>query len=670
MGTLIKRWNLGLVAALLLVATLVGGGFFLAALLDRNYSDRVSVTEGPVLEPPVPEAAGNSADGSLPDMTNLTTDEIQRVVQDRLLVTMGTDTTRSFDVLATVHPDRSVTITETIVQVFRTDRHGIERLIPLKTNLGTSVMRSLEVSASRGTPGDVSVRDVTGGVLIRIGDPNTTVTGAHAYRLSYVLEDLVTVESGRAVVRLDAISDWDQRVDTLTYRVSAPGSPTTVRCFVGEFRSTEPCGSAALTDNGGAFSTGRVLEPGEGFTAEVTYPLDVFALRATVTPVRGPIGVAIVMWAVLYASVAAGFAITMARARRSRALAASCVALTFDGPTAPALADRMERGAVSTDLLMTNPQADAPLEFVPPLNLDPASMLRLRDTVAVDVPLLLAATLVDLAADGMVDLERTDQDSWTVRRHDRQPRPVREYEEVLLHALLGDTRERELGEAAGGVSDALDRFMSALDNHLVGLNLVTPGKMPFSATKNPAGCAAPGMLAGLLLAFSGVGFAVLRSAAGTALSACIVGGALAAVVLVMAVYRERSRLMRYTKRGLGTVVRITGFERFFRDSEAIHARAAGNMNLYREYMGYAVALGHVDEWVGAMPAEVSAALVGAVPVAALADVAFHPLWLASSRRYTAAHTVKSRSSFSGGGGGFSGGGFSGGGGGGGGGGSW
>ncbi|CAB5051164.1 MAG: DUF2207 domain-containing protein [Actinobacteria bacterium] len=127
--------------------------------------------------------------------------------------------------------------------------------------------------------------------------------------------------------------------------------------------------------------------------------------------------------------------------------------------------------------------------------------------------------------------------------------------------------------------------------------------------------------------------------------------------------------MRYTKRGLGTVLRITGFERFFRDSEAIHARAAGNMNLYREYMGYAVALGHVDEWVGAMPAEVSAALVGAVPVASLADVAFHPLWLASSRRYTAAHTVKSRSSFSSGGG-FSGGGFSGGGGGGGGGGSW
>ena len=205
MGTLIKRWNLGLVAALLLVATLVGGGLFLAALLDRNYSDRVSVTEGPALEPPVPEAAGT---------------------------TMGTDTTRSFDVLATVHPDRSVTITETIVQVFRTDRHGIERLIPLKTNLSTNMMRSLEVSTSRGTPGDVSVRDVTDGVLIRIGDPNTTVTGAHTYRLSYVLENLVTIENGQAVVRLDAISDWDQRVDTLTYQVSAPGSPTTVRWFV------------------------------------------------------------------------------------------------------------------------------------------------------------------------------------------------------------------------------------------------------------------------------------------------------------------------------------------------------------------------------------------------------------------------------------------------------
>ena len=506
-------------------------------------------------------------------------------------------------------------------------------------------------------------------MAVRIGDPNTVITGTHAYRLSYVLENLVTIENGQAVVRLDAINQWDQRIDFFTYRVVGTGEPNSVRCFIGQFESTQACGSAQLDAQGGTFAVGRVLEPGEGFTTEVTYPLGAVAASATVTILRGPVGVTVVVWLVLYASVIAGFVITVIRARRSRAAAAASVALTFDGPSTPALPDRMVRGVSEVDVLVSDPQMDAPLEFVPPLNLDPASMLRLRDTVGVDVPLLLASTLVDLAADGMVDLQRKDHDSWTVRRHDRAPRPVRDYEEILLHALLGDQQERQLQDASSEVGDALDRFMAALDAHLVELNLVTASKMTFSPTRNPAGCVASGMLGGILTVTAAIAFFVVRSAVGTAASSIIIGAALSAIVLLMAFTRERSRLMRYTKRGLGAVFRISGFERFFRDSEAIHARAAGNMNLYREYMGYAVALGHVKEWVGAMPTEVSNALVGAVPVAALGELAYHPLWIASSRRYTATHTVKSRSSFSGGGG-FSGGGFSGGGGGGGGGGSW
>jgi hypothetical protein len=530
-------------------------------------------------------------------------------------------------------------------------------------------MRSLEVSTAPGTPSRTQVSDITDGVAIRIGDPNTTISGTHAYRLSYVLENLVTVENGQAVVRLDAINQWDQQVDSFTYRITAPGKPTSVRCFVGVFQSTQPCGRADQDAQGGTFAVGRVLNPGEGFTAEVTYPLGVFAASASVTTLRGPTGVALVMWAVLYAAVLVGFVITLIRARRSRAVAAASVALTFDGPTTPALADRMVRGTVEVDVLVSDPQMDAPLEFVPPLNLDPASMLRLRDTVALNVPLLLASTLVDLAADGMVDLQRKDRDSWTVRRHDRAPRPVRDYEEILLHALLGDQQERELGEASSEVGDALDRFMAAVDAHLVDLHLVTPSKMMFSATRNQTGCVAAGMLGGILTVAAAIAFFMVRSAVGTAASCVVIGGAVSAIVLLLASTRDRSRLTHYTKRGLGAVYRVSGFERFFRDSEAIHARAASNMNLYREYMGYAVALGYVNEWVGAMPTEVSNALVGAVPVASLGELAYHPLWIASSRRYTATHTPKSRSSFSGGSG-FSGGGFSGGGGGGGGGGSW
>jgi len=655
------------VIALAVVATLVGGAVTLFTWLERDYAGRVDVVVGAPL--PAPQAA-SAPEGMLTaeEAAVLTPEEIAAELQRRTTAERGLDTTRSFDVVAEVNPDHSVTITENIVQEFRTYRHGIERSIPLQTNLGTNLMRSLEVSTSPGTPGDVSVMNIADGVLVRIGDPDTTITGAHAYRLRYVLENVVTQVGGRSMVRLDAISDWDQQIDSLTYVIHGAGSPAGVACYIGVFRNTEGCGTAQQTADGGTFAAGRPLASGEGLTAEVTYALGTFAASPVRSSVHGPMGVAIGVWVALYVALAAAFVITVLRARRSRAAAASAVASTFEGPISESLPERMTRGVPSNDVLITDVYAEAPLEFVPPLGLDPASMLRLRDASTADVSKVLAATVVDLAADGMIILERRNADTWIIRRHDRQPRPVRPYEVVLLQALLGTDQERELGAATSSVSGALGEFMTLLDHHLHGLRLTAKEKMAFSAAKNPTGCVGAGMAGFMALVFGGVGFAVVRSAFGAGTSAVLLGLGLAAVALLAALLRDSGRPRLYTKRGLGTLFRIGGFERFFRDSEAIHARAASNYNVYREYMGYAVALDHLDDWIGAMPTDVAQSMVGGVPMAALAQVAYHPLWLASTRHYAAAHAPKGRS-FSGGGG-FSGGGFSGGGSGGGGGGSW
>jgi hypothetical protein len=211
--------------------------------------------------------------------------------------------------------------------------------------------------------------------------------------------------------------------------------------------------------------------------------------------------------------------------------------------------------------------------------------------------------------------------------------------------------------------------MSLLDDHLHDLGLISQKQLPFSATKSPAGCVGAGSAGLMMLVFGGVGFAVIRSIVGATASAAIVGIGIAGALIGAALTRDAGRPRLYTRRGLGTLFRIGGFQRFFRDSEAIHARAASNYDVYREYMGYAVAFGDLDKWLGAMPADVAQSMIGGVPVADLALLAYHPLWIASTRHYAAAHAPKSRS-FSGGGGGFSGGGFSGGGSGGGGGGSW
>jgi uncharacterized membrane protein YgcG len=410
------------------------------------------------------------------------------------------------------------------------------------------------------------------------------------------------------------------------------------------------------------------MESGEGFTAEVTYSLAAFAASPTTTTVRGPVGLALGAWIGLYVVLAIAFTITAVRARRSRAVAAAAVGTTFEGPISESLPQRMSRGVPNTDTLVTDVHAEAPLEFVPPLGLDPASMLRLRDMTSVDVSKLLAATVVDLAADGMIILERRDENTWIIQRHDRQPRPVRAYELRLLEALLGTDRERELGAAAAGVSGSLGAFMERLDAHLHELGLTSRATTPFSATKSPSGCIGAALAGFMALVFGGIGFAVVRSAVGAAASVVLVGLGLTVAAIGAALIKDRGRQARFTKRGLGTLFRIRGFERFFRDSEAIHARAAADYNVYREYMGYAVAFDHLDDWLGAMPADVAQSMIGGIPVVALAQLAYHPLWSASTHHYAAAHAPKNQS-FSGGGG-FSGGGFSGGGSGGGGGGSW
>jgi|GEM_PF-2909020 len=667
---MIQRWSVWHVVRYAILATALLLALLIHSLRSPGYADAVEVSNGSELAVP-PQEPNDRVDLADLDVSGLTAEEIQAILRSNLDAEFATDTTKSFDVTATVNNDRSATITEDIVQVFRSTRRGIERTIPIRTNEGTSMVRSLQVSTSAGTPADVLVTDVPDGILVRIGDPDVFITGTHAYRLTYVLENVVS-DDGRSVL-LDAITEWRQRIESLTYRLVIPGTASEVTCFVGAFQSTEPCGSSNVTTDGGTFAAGRMLEANEGFTVGAVFvPSSLQPSAATTAPAR-PIRTALVLGGVMYAAIALGFLITMLRARQSLALAARSVTLTFEGPSQQALPTRAVRGASLPPPLPSDAALDAPLEFVPPLLLDPASMIRLRDGARVDVPTMLAATLVDLAADGVIGLQRNDEGSqWTIHRIDQPPRGVTQYEEHLLKALLGDEHERVLDDRANEVGSAIPGFLGAVDTGLHGLGLMKRAALPALKVTSAATTAAS-LIATAIFSVLVVGFSVAAlssSGRATALMIAIAVGASAIVLLLSALF-GRTTTKQYTDRGRGAVHRIRGFERFFRDSEALHAQIAGNLGVYREYMGYAVAFDHLDDWVGSMPEEVARSLQGVLPVAAVSTIAHYPLWRNAHTHHRAAMArARSGPSRFGGGGGFSGGGFSGGGRGGGGGGSW
>jgi len=620
---MIRRWGLTAVLWRLAVVIMVGVVLVNNTAAGRPYADHVRVSQGPSVPAPAPR--------------------LPRPV----------DATAQFTVQAVVAPDRSVQITEGIVQVFAEPRRGILRTVPLSTNQGETPMRSLEIATSPGAPATVQLTDLSGGVQVRVGEPDTTITGTHAYQLSYVLEDVVETDAGDAVVRLDAVTEWEHDIDMVEYRVGGVGIPNRVACFAGPFGATSPCDRAEVIDGEAVFQHAN-LPAGHGVTVEVWFPSDRVDLAATTTPPRRSATPPLAAVALMVAGLVAAWGLTQRRARGSVARAAAAVADTF-GAGAGALP--------ATGTLA--PNGPAPLEFIPPLDLDPVSMLRLRDGMTTDVPTALAAILVDLAAEGVVDLVAVGDDWEVVRR--ATSRQLTAYEQQLVDAVVVNGDRGRLGDARDAVAQVVGTFLTLVDDQLRDQRLRDERRVVVVG----GGCVVR-WIGPLVTAFTALVGAVI--ATGSTLPSgppgalvLIVGGAVAVVWLVQGGLRDRMRVRGLTDRGRGAVRRIEGFERFFRDSEAMHAQAAVRLGLVREYLGYAVAFGAVREWVDAMPDQVAQAATHGVDVAAWGTLATAPVWREASRHHA---TTSSGSSGFGSGSTSSGSSSSGGGRGGGGGGSW
>ena len=598
---MITRWRMRQWLQIGLVVLFIGALLYVGAGMAVSYSRDLPVAHGATLPTPEPE----------PD--------------PGLISQFADDHTRSWTVTAEVHPDHSATITETIVQVFELDRHGIERRIPLEDDLGVHRLRSLEVATSAGASDQVSVTDIDGGVAVRIGDPDVTITGVYAYRLTYVMEHLVDDAHGTPVVRLDAVNDWQQDIDALDATITADGAPTTVACFQGPFGSTTPCATATPTAGGGTFVLGGTLPAGQAFTYEADYPTGTFDPTATVTDQSDLQRLALLTTAGMLAAVLLGFLITVVRARASRRRAAAAAGL----------------GAIGDN--------EAPLEFEPPLGMSPAEMLRLRDTWRVEVPDMLAATLVQMAADGVVHLTR-DGDDWQVTRVDTPPRPLHPHEEIMVASLLGKKDERSLSTQDAALCNAIPRFVRSVDEQLHHRGLTTEKKLHFGMEGRSYPWTMGALTCFVATIVAAIAFFVGAKYVDPTWLVLGLGGVVVAIVLAMSIRRDVARLREYTDAGRAGVWRVEGFQRFFRDSEAIHARAAGRLGMFREYMGHAVAFAAVDRWLAAMPTDVAAAMTDpnqVITPAALADVSKQRVYRAAATRYASRSVSRGGGSSSG-----------------------
>lgn len=596
----------------------------------------------------------------------------------------------NYDVLMQVENDADVLVVERIDVDFGTlERRGIFRWIPVWDPLPDQLppdidlglpegadpgayqrelqLDAVQVESPTGAPADVDIEGPSGGtngnVRIRIGDPDTYITGAHSYIIRYRIRGAMNTFADHDELYWDAIGEgWPVPIRTATVTVLGPQIQTTA-CFQGVTFSVEPCDHGITGDDEARFASSRPLQPYEGMSIVVGFdPAAIDVPPPTIARKPGLYRALLGNPVALPAAVALGVlglglvAWLGWREGRDRVSTGTILA---SGQLDPSRSAERRRG-----LFEPRP---VPVEYRPPDDLRPALLGLIIDEKvdAVDI----SSTLVDLAVRGHMRIQEVEEGGW-FRRADWKlikvpgvdESDLNSYERRLLEGIF-DGRVEVL------VSDLKGTF--AKDYQAVESEIYQAGQRRKWFAGRPDH-------ARTRWGFTGVGIAVLGVVAIFLLASQDLGAIGIPIVvagIVLAILAPR--MPRRTAKGSAMLTRTLGFKEFVEQAETERMEFAEAENLFVSYLPFAVMFGAVDKWAQAFEA------IGVDPGEAVGRFYGHygawNLMHFSSGLNEFSHAVgpamatpapSSSGGFSGGGSGFGGGGFSGGGGGGGGGGSW
>jgi hypothetical protein len=537
---------------------------------------------------------------------------------------------------AALHQDGSSAVTEIIDWDFGNaqGKHGIFRDVE-----GLSPSARIEVT-SPDAPDDLAVMSAPvdspsyPATRLRIGDPNTTVSGRHRYEISYDHDGLQT----GGALDWDAIgAAWPVSIEHAEIDIVAPWEFGALSCVRGTTGSTTSC-DIAQVEPGRLVVTPGSLDAGEGVTITAMQGAPLAAAPALDVPTgQGPAdnGSGIAMPAVIGGAVAllgaAPASFLVRRKGRERVgVGGAADAAWADGTT--------ERRVDSNELASL-----ATIEFAPPRELTPPQGgIVLAETVR---PEHKVAWLIDEAIDGSIDVENGPP--VTLRRLEfGQPPSV-----PVLDAIFNGRDEVTLGRYDPSFAAGWSLLGGGLQNWADSSGLWDP-----AGDRRRLKVRVLGIVGAVLGLVAAGGFAAIAATKGSGwLVGVAVGAAVAGIGLAAAVRAWELRVR--TPMGSGLWLRVESFRRFLASSEAYHAEQAAARGVLREYTAWAVAVGEIDRWTHAMQAATNIPDQSALTFAYLAPVL-----------YSASVSASTAPSSSGGGGG--GGGGVGGGGGGGGGGSW
>lgn len=556
-----------------------------------------------------------------------------------------------------IRRDASLAIVESIdVDFGSLDRHGIFREIPVRYTADDDHdrvydldVRSVLDGSGRSLPYEISSRGAN--TVIRIGDPDRTVTGRQTYRIAYDVRGALNPFADHDELFWNVNGEWPVPLARVSARVAVDGgSVDRTECFEGAFGSSAPCrvtreadlvfytatrelgGSEQLTIVAG-LPKGAVTEP-TPIIQRVRRDLDDLFEIGPLTLVAAA--------GVFLATLAALFGRWMVAGRDRRFLRR----YYLDPTSRESLAGPLDRDVIVT-------------EYEPPELLRPAEVGLLLDESA--DPKDVTATIVHLAVRGHLTIlevtgtglfGKTDR---ILRRSASVPDDrLAGYEKRILDGLFEDGPEVKLSELKGTFQGTLheaqkDLYRDAVQRRWFG--------------SDPYWTRIRWQVAGFAVALAGIG---LTFALAFTIGWGIVG---AAVALSGPLFFAFSGAMpSRTAHGRELLLRILGFRRYMETAETERQRFAERENIFSAYLPYAIVFGSVTKWASAFAGiDVQKATAGWYSGASVASLGTFSSELSSMS--SAISSAISSTPASSGSSGFSGG-SSGGGGGGGGGGSW
>lgn len=321
-------------------------------------------------------------------------------------------------------PQGELHIVETIKVNFADNNHGIERAIPASYNGDDLHFHLNKVTSTSGAPVQVSTRHENGNVVLRIGDPNRTVTGQQEYTIDYIVQNVINFYGDHDELYWDINGDqWNQPTTHVSVVLHLPQGlklhPDLLTCYAGPYGETEhACQISAPAGNIIQASADNLLSQ-QTLTIVAGFDTGYFAPPTLLDKLRSDAGLLLGLVGLPLLGLVAGFSLWWRKGR-----------------------DAKGRGTIVP-------------EYAPPEDLSPLRAGTVADFQVDDRD--LTATVVDLARRGYVRIIETrknrsilkDKLLYTLELLKADTTDLDEFEAPLIRAMFNSFKEGstlDLGE--------------------------------------------------------------------------------------------------------------------------------------------------------------------------------------------------------------------------------